>query len=105
MKQVFYDAEGKEHAKLSEELVFAQHANNANGDSYYVAMVLTGMDAGHFLNTQSMWYNADAKRVVDPNRGASNIQLKKVTQEVFDLYVKFLKTKNVSYLRNAERVK
>lgn len=45
----------------------------------------------------------DASRRRNINNIRQGYKIKETTQQVFDLYLSFLKTKNLAYLRNAER--
>jgi len=56
---------------------------------------------GHLHNPYGM--DADIKRLQRPTRVP--LKFVEVSQSVFTLYISFLKTRNVAYLKNAERAR
>lgn len=103
MQKKLYNVNAIE-TKVEDESV-AKHVHFDNGtDSYYVKVSKSGSDAGFFVNPQSMWYvELNAKRFDKRTKAKSVYEFKSVKKEVFESYLHFLKTKNQTYLRWAER--
>jgi hypothetical protein len=59
---------------------FAKIENN----KYFIKKATSGPESGHFLNPFSIWYQ-------------------KVNSTCFNLYLRFLETRNLAHYRNAER--
>lgn len=73
------------------------------GETYFVKRCTTGMDAGHLFNPNSIWNKGGETKAFDTRSGRSVYRYEKVTKTCFDLYLRFLFSKNPAYLRNAER--
>lgn len=68
---------------------------------YFVKVVNSGGDAGHFANPVSLSHNNSDFKSID-RYGRNKYDYKVVSKKVFDLYVKFLETRNKAWLKNAE---
>lgn len=72
---------------------------------YYVRVGVTGPESGHFFNPWSqMHVGKNIASAFDKRMGKRKFEWKKVKKEAFDLYHKFLVTKNAAWLHNAQRV-
>ena len=69
----------------------------------YIKKCTVGMEASHFLNPYSMWYKESESASFDKRSGRNVYEYCEVDENCFQLYLKFLNTKNVVYLRHAER--
>jgi hypothetical protein len=70
---------------------------------YYVKYATYGGDAGHMVNPNGLNHNKSDFTAID-RYGREKYTYRKVRKEVFDLYKKFLETRNIAWLRQAERV-
>jgi len=81
------------------ESVFAKKILRKNGTAKF--MVRLGSN-GKLFNPVSIYGLEKDKTFLD-RICRSNSKFKEVNHKVFDLYVKFLQSKNISWLNNAER--
>lgn len=70
---------------------------------WFVKITTSGGDAGHLANPVSLNHATSDYSKVD-RFGRNRYDYKQVTKEVFELYHKFLETRNIAWLRNAERI-
>jgi len=94
-----YNKDGELISSEDEDKIFAKSQAN----SFFVKKGKVGADASHLLNPNSMWFNEGDEKAFDKRSGRKAFEFAKVTENCFNLYVKFLKTKNPAHLRNAER--
>jgi hypothetical protein len=84
-----------------EDNAVAKKISTEEANSFYVKRGTSGLEATRLLNVNSMWYDKD--KVFNKKIGKNVFEYSKVTETCFNLYLRFLQTKNVAYLRNAER--
>lgn len=103
MRKEMFDMNGA--FALSDDDAVAKHLFLDNGTQrYYVKVSKQGNDAGLFVNPGSMWFIGLNERKFDKRTRAKSVyEFKQVKKEVFDLYIRFLQTKNQGFLRWAER--
>ncbi len=98
LKQLF-DIYGKdcvdESTAVAKQVIHENHRK-----SHYVLKCNFGIDSGHFYNPDGMW-TTENKTI--GQIGKEKYTFSKVDEDTFNLYLKFLKTKNKNYLTNAER--
>lgn len=93
--RVYYTLDGKEVSEENEKKAYAMKVILNNGtEKYYVKY-----SGGKIFNPVDPMNPAVRSRV----NGYDSFKFRKVSHEVFDLYMKFLKTRNESYYLNAER--
>lgn len=68
---------------------------------FFVKVCSHGPESGLFFNPQV--HHKETLYKFDNDKGRDRFSYRAVNKEAFDLYVKFLKTGNVSLLRNAQR--
>jgi hypothetical protein len=97
----FLDIDDLPQAKAESDSVFAKRTKRKNGTIKYTIRL---SNTGKLYNPVSILgqeiNNSFLNRVC-----RSNNKFAEVNQKVFSWYVKFLKTKNVAWLHNAEREK
>jgi hypothetical protein len=97
----FLDTEDYPRAKVESDSVFAKRTKRKNGTTKYTIRL---SNTGKLYNPVSILgqetNNSFLNRVC-----RSNNKFAEVNQKVFNWYVKFLQTKNVAWLNNAEREK
>jgi len=97
----FLDIDSLPQAKAESDSVFAKRTKRKNGTIKYTIRL---SNTGKLYNPVSILgqeiNNSFLNRVC-----RSNNKFAEVNQKVFSWYVKFLKTKNVAWLHNAEREK
>ena len=74
----------------------------SNLERYFVRVCTDGPDNG-FLYNPMVHPQSDLKRF-DAFKGRKRFDFKSVSKECYDMYIEFLKNKNPSLLRNAERM-
>ena len=69
------------------------------GSAFYVKTDREGL----LLNPNSIYHVEGEEKSYNRRKGVHSYAFKKVTKECYDLYLRFLQTKNPAFLRNAER--
>jgi hypothetical protein len=70
---------------------------------YYIKFCTMGTETGRMLNPVGMYFRKDQVSSSDPRTGRLRYEFRGVGEGPFRDYLKFLSTKNESYLRSAER--
>lgn len=78
-------------------------ADKSRQARFFIKWCLDGPDKGHPLNPYSIYFKEGDENRMDPRRGRQRYEFKVVTENVFNLYISFLKTKMASYCQAAER--
>lgn len=91
----------------NEENAFAKkktivHGNDLVGMKYYINYNNYGPEAGKPVNPYSQHTDA-LRRTYNSRMGRAKYELREVTRQHFELYLKFLTTKNGAILRELER--
>jgi len=98
-EQDFLDSEGYSRVSAKSDRIYA----HTNVDEYgAVNYFVKANRYGKLYNPTGMYTEGQHKRF-NKMIGANEFQFKKVNLRVFELYISFLKTKNVAWLNNAER--
>lgn len=100
--KTFYDKKGKEIGKI--DTAFAYSESKGDKTSYYLMFATAGPAIGHILNINSMSYRPGDETKFEAGRGRKLYEFRKVSKEMFDLYLKFLQTSNEKYILQAERL-
>jgi hypothetical protein len=80
-------------------------ATFADGQSnYYVKFGMYGIDSGHLYDPWNPNAPILQTNISESLSGRKLYDWRRVTKETFDLYFRFLKTRNHAYLRQAERL-
>jgi DUF1365 family protein len=98
-KEDFLDKENNPQLKTESETVFARRVLRKDGSIKYSIRL---SNAGKLFNPISI-YGQEQNHSFLNRVCRSNNKFKEVNQKTFNWYVKFLKTKNVAWLNNAER--
>lgn len=103
-----YNSDGQLLVTTNEDEVFAKSISSITKEGIDLEQFLvkkgrTGPDASHLLNPNSIWAAEGQERAFDRRSGRKTFEFAIVTKDCFNLYIKFLQTKNPAYLRNAER--
>jgi hypothetical protein len=98
-KEDFLDKERNPQLKSESEEVFARRAIRKDGSIKYSVRL---SNTGKLFNPLSI-YGQEQNHSFLNRVCRSNNKFKEVNQKTFNWYVKFLKTKNVAWLNNAER--
>jgi hypothetical protein len=103
MQTVYYNEEGQ--SVHEDKTAYARKdLDSKGGEKYYVKYNTSGVDAPHLANPDSVFARGNLLTQYISSHGKPLLDYKKVSKEVFDLYVRFLQTKNRAYYRNAERL-
>lgn len=99
--EIYYDRRGNE---LLDDMGFscAKKVVSAR-EHYYVKQATGGIEQGRLFNPISPFYNEGSETMSVKSKGRSMYEYKKVKKEIFDLYIRFLKTQNSVHLKQAER--
>ena len=81
------------------EKVFAKKILRKNGTTKFLVRLSAN---GKLFNPVSI-YGLEKEKTFLDRICRSNSKFREVNQKVFDLYIKFLQSKNISWLNNAER--
>lgn len=98
---VSYDKNGIETS--DHNAGFACMAISDNITRYMVKFGNSGQDKGHLLNPYSVYYKAGDETRLDKRRGVRYFEYKNVSENVFVLYLRFLRTQTQSYRLAAEK--
>ena len=76
------------------------------GETYYIKQQTVGPLGGYLVNPFRMLvFNEVEMKVFHKPSGKPKYNYVKVDKEVFDYYIKFLTTRNIGWLHNAERAR
>lgn len=95
----FIDNEGKPRSKEENNKVVAKTLTVDNHPSRYYIKIGT---YGKIYNPIGMYSEGQNEKFLS-KIGRKQFEFKEVNQQVFNLYVNFLTTKNLAWLNNAER--
>jgi len=98
-KEDFLDGERNPQLKSESEEVFARRILRKDGSIKYSVRL---SNTGKLFNPLSI-YGQEQNHSFLNRVCRSNSKFKEVNEKTFNWYVKFLKTKNVAWLNNAER--
>jgi hypothetical protein len=76
-----------------------------NVGSYFIKVGTTGPAVGRLLNPWGVNYREGDDVKYESQMGRHRYEFERVSKEVFEAYIKFLKTRNERYLLTAERNK
>jgi hypothetical protein len=76
-----------------------------NVESYFIKVGTTGPAVGRLLNPWGVNYREGDDVKYESQMGRYRYEFERVSKEVFEAYIKFLKTRNERYLLTAERNK
>lgn len=83
---------------------FAYYSETAEGSrACFVKTAIAGPSQGHLLNVLSPTFKKGDESHYEKDLGRMRYEFKPVNQRVFDLYLKFLKTRNENFILQAER--
>lgn len=78
---------------------YAKH----DGKYYYIKKCTAGANAGNFANPYGATYNPREFTAYDSHSGRNYYEYAKVSENVFNDYLKFLQSRNQSHYLNAQR--
>jgi hypothetical protein len=96
----FIDDNGNPRANIDNKSILAKTSiSENNNQSYYFLKVGAH---GRIFNPMGLY--SEGKQLKFMSKiGKNEFEFKKVNKKVFDLYLNFLRTKNIAWLNNAER--
>lgn len=86
-----------------EDKCAAKRVTSKRGPRYFIKWCLDGPDKGHPLNPYSVYFKEGDEKRMDPRRGGKRYEFKVVTENIFNMYLGFLKTKMAFYCQAVER--
>lgn len=101
--KIGYTIEGKETANIEDNSCLAYSLIDENGEVYFIRRGTFGTTIGQFLNPWGIYYNSGDEKKFNSAVGKRLYEYNKVSKYVYELYVKFLQTKNDVYLNHAQR--
>jgi hypothetical protein len=96
----------KERGKITDDIngSFAMRRSHPGGlTEYFIKQATAGAGTGRVLNPWGLYYSAGDEHKFEKEMGRKRYQFKKVNKEIFDMYIKFLETRNERHLLNVER--
>jgi hypothetical protein len=72
--------------------------------NWFAKFATEGPDRGHLLNPFSIYYREGDDTRIEARRGSMRYEYKNVSEQAFNLYLKFLQTKIGAYRIDAERL-
>lgn len=100
---IYYNKDGQTFHPDNLGEVYAASTSEADRHIFLIKRGRSGTTASFLLNPNNMWHAEGSENSFDKRTGRNVYELTKVTKDCFDYYIKFLQTKNLAYLRNAER--
>lgn len=101
----YYVIDRKE-VEADSDSVYAKSTTDRRGARYWIRQATSGPDAGHLLNPWGINFQQGVDdRRINAFMGKRRYEYMQVSQEVFDIYLNFLETKNELYYRQAERAR
>jgi hypothetical protein len=86
------------------EVGFAYYVQKEDGTkSHFVKFGTAGAAMGRILNVNGMYYKPGDEKKYETNLARKTYEYRKVSEAVFNLYLKFLQSKNEKYILQAER--
>ena len=99
IKDVFYN-ESLEEVDEKDSSVCAKAVVAGDRAKYYKYYLKQERRSGYLYNPKGMYSEASKRR---DSSGQSQWKFRQVNEKVFNMYIKFLETKNEAWLNNAER--
>ena len=99
IKDVFYN-ESLEEVDEKDSSVCAKAVVVGDRTKYYKYYLKQERRSGYLYNPKGMYSGASKRR---DTAGQSQWKFRQVNEKVFNMYLKFLETKNEAWLNNAER--
>ena len=100
--ELFYDSRGnltENSVKSMAKKIFYK----SGAQDCFVKFATAGVNTGKMLNPWGPSYNTGDEFKYEKTMGRFRYEFRKVSSLVFDLYIRFLETKNERHLLNAER--
>lgn len=94
----FIDSDNKPRTKEENKKTLAKCVTSDSSKKFYIK---TGT-YGKIYNPMGMFSEGKSEKFV-AKIGRKEYNFKQVNQQIFDMYVNFLSTKNIAWLNNAER--
>lgn len=91
------------HSANSEYLTCAKKEADGTREKFYIKKCTTGHNGGHFANPYGPLSNPKDLVAYDTMSARRHYEYTPVNEDIFNLYINFLVSRNPSYLRNAER--
>jgi hypothetical protein len=88
----------------NEGVAACKRVTNGSVVTHFVKFAVDGPDRGHMLNPYSIYFREGDDTRIEARRGSMRYEFKRVTEQAFNLYVKFLSTKIGAYRLDAERM-
>lgn len=99
----YYTAD-KKQLEEDNDNVYAKKEWNGKAYIYYIRRAVSGPDVPHLLNPWGMYFeNGVNNRRFESHLGKRQYEYRKVPENVFNLYLDFLASRNQRFLREAER--
>ncbi len=96
----------KDYGKLTEDEAgsFAMRKDYSGGASeFYIKQATAGPGTGRILNPWGVYFQPGDETKFEKDKGRKRYEFKRVGEDIFNLYLKFLTSGNERYLLNAER--
>ena len=99
----FYYTMGATHTE-DENGAMAKKVVYSNGKTeFFVKFATAGAGVGRMLNPWGVYYNVGDEHKYEKTMGRKRYEFRKVSEVVFNNYLKFLETRNERHILNAER--
>lgn len=102
VKSVGY-AKGRQIVSVDDDTCVAKQIDGENHTVYLIKQGTRGAETGLLYNHMSPTFEERTQNRLHSETGRRQFEFVKVKKEVFDLYLQFLESGNLIYLRKAER--
>lgn len=83
--------------------VVAKRVESGGGVRCYVLSSTTGTDAGRLMNPYGLYFDENDISRFHAQKGRARYEFRRVSEDAFEDYLRFLRTRIESHLRSAER--
>jgi hypothetical protein len=98
---ISFDRDGNYTDNL--DLAYCKRVQTEQRVRHYVKFSTGGHDVGHMMNPVGLYFRPDRVAVSEAKTGRARYVFKAVSEAAFRDYLRFLTTKNETFLRSAER--
>ena len=95
--------EGSKLVDAASDMALAKEVRDEDKRTYFIRCSTESSSRNNFYNPYGQ-NKADALTKFNASKGKRLFEFRKVKEEVFDFYTKFLRTKNETYLTQAQRL-
>lgn len=102
-KSFGYGLNGPVDSKNDECLAKSVYDTVSGNFKYWIKRATSGQESGDLFNPQGLFFDTLTQNKFNNRKGQSQYEFCKCNKITFNLYLRFLETKNILYLKQAQR--